>query len=72
MQTQLTPEKEAFSQVLNHLERHKTLTSWEAISLYRCTRLSAYIHRLRERGYNIKSEWKTRNGKRFTVYELIQ
>lgn len=39
--------------VLEHLEKHGTITSLEAIELYGATRLSDIIYRLRKRGYNI-------------------
>jgi hypothetical protein len=28
------------SKVLAHLKEHKTITSWEAIDMFRCTRLA--------------------------------
>ena len=31
------------NQILNHLKKHKFITSWEAIQEYRKTRLSARI-----------------------------
>ena len=40
-------------QILNHLKKHKYITSWEAIQEYRITRLSARIYELREKGHNI-------------------
>jgi len=67
---QSQPGKDVMSQVLDHLQK-KTLTTWEAITLYNCTRLSAYIHILKDRGHNITSTWKHHNGKRFTEYKLI-
>lgn len=42
--------------VLNHLKEHGSITSWEAIKLYACTRLSAVIFNLRNKGYHIISE----------------
>lgn len=38
--------------VLNHLKEQKTITSWEAIKEYGCTRLADVIFRLKEE-YNI-------------------
>lgn len=52
-------------QVLNHLNRKGTITSWEAIEKYGATRLSAIIFNLRKRGMNISTksvESKDRNG----------
>ena len=34
--------------VLEHLKTHGSITSWEAIQLYRATRLSAIIFNLRK------------------------
>ena len=42
--------------VLQHLQLYKTITSLEAIKLYRATRLSAIIYKLKKRGYNIVTE----------------
>ena len=39
--------------VLQHLQKKGSITSWEAINLYRATRLSSIIYRLRDRGLNI-------------------
>jgi len=38
--------------VLMHLKK-QPITSWEAITLYRATRLADIIYRLKEKGYNI-------------------
>ena len=40
--------------VLDHLQKKKTITSWEAIELFGATRLSAIIYNLRKR-YRINS-----------------
>ena len=37
--------------ILNHLEKYGSITSWEAIKEYGCTRLSQYIYLLRNEGY---------------------
>lgn len=42
-------------QVLNHLKQYRSITSWEAITLYKATRLSAIIFNLKERGYEFKT-----------------
>lgn len=59
-------------QVRNHLKKHKRITSWTAIELYRITRLSEYISRLRhEEGLCIDMNWKTTDeGKRYGLYTL--
>ncbi len=42
--------------ILKHLQDHGSITSLEAIAMYKCTRLSQYILLLRKDGYNIKNE----------------
>lgn len=42
--------------VLRHLQEIGSITSWEAITEYGITRLSAKIHNLRKQGYEIESE----------------
>lgn len=42
-------------EVLKHLQKRKSITSWDAIKLYGATRLSAIIFNLRDRGYLIDS-----------------
>lgn len=41
--------------ILNHLKVHGTITSYEAIRQYHCTRLSHYIYLLRREGHKISS-----------------
>jgi hypothetical protein len=41
------------SMVLDHLKKHGTITSMEAIENYGATRLSAIIFNLRKKGYDI-------------------
>lgn len=42
--------------VLNHLITYGHITSWEAIELYRATRLSAIIFALRAAGLSIRTD----------------
>ena len=42
--------------VLRHLQDFGSITSWEAITEYGITRISARIYTLRQQGYNIESE----------------
>ena len=60
--------------VLAHLKKNHSITSWEAIKLFRATRLSAIIFDLRERGYDIRSvmEYNEETGTRFARYVLIK
>ena len=43
--------------ILNHLQTCGSITTWEAIKEYGCTRLSHYIWVLRNQNYDIKDEW---------------
>ena len=58
-------------QVLDHLLKYGTISSWTAIQEYHITRLSEYIRQLRSEGKNIVSTWKEANGKRWVEYSLI-
>ena len=42
--------------ILNHLIQFGSITSWEAIMDYGCTRLSEYIRQIRE-DIDIDDEW---------------
>lgn len=42
--------------ILRHLKNFGSITSWEAIQEYSCTRLSHYIYLLRKEGYVITDE----------------
>jgi hypothetical protein len=48
-------KKSKTSRVLEHLQNHGTITSWESIQLFRATRISAIIHNLRKH-YDITTE----------------
>lgn len=56
--------------ILNHLLSGKSITSWDSIQLFRCTRLSARIWDLRHKGYRIEEVDTELNGKRFARYFL--
>lgn len=58
--------------ILEYLKKGNTITSWECIHKFRCTRLSARIYDLREQGHNIMSRNVTENGKRFAEYTLLK
>lgn len=57
--------------VTNHLLTGKSITSWEAITLYRATRLSAIIFILKDRGYVFNTEMITDGGTRYAKYKLV-
>ena len=54
--------------VLSHLQRYSSITSWDAIRLFRATRLSAIIFNLRDEGYKIDSENRSGDGSHWTEY----
>jgi hypothetical protein len=55
-------------QVLNHLQVHKKITSWEAISKYGATRLASIIFNLKGDGHAISSEMIFEEKKRYAIY----
>tara|TARA_R100000781_G_scaffold105110_1_gene68919 strand:- start:288 stop:533 length:246 start_codon:yes stop_codon:yes gene_type:complete len=54
--------------VLEHLQREGNITTWEAIQLYRATRLSAIIFNLKKEGHNISTTNEKGDGVSFTRY----
>lgn len=58
------------SQVLNILMTGERLTSWSAMVHYHIGHLARRCLDLKEKGYDIKSEWRTENGARFKEYFL--
>ncbi|MEY8768385.1 helix-turn-helix domain-containing protein [Francisella philomiragia] len=56
--------------ILEHLQRGDTLSTWEAIQLYKSTRLPAVVKVLSNRGYQIENISPSKN--RFGVYRLIK
>lgn len=71
MTTKPTTQKE---QVLKHL-KNEPLTTWEAITKYRITRLAVYVGLLKDDGYKIQSEDGTHtvNGRKYhhSIYKLV-
>ena len=55
--------------VLNHLKK-RPITSWEAITKYRATRLADIIFKLRGRGFNISTELVENGSVRYARYRL--
>lgn len=59
--------------VRNHLLKFKQITSWDAIKLYRITRLSHYILLLRQDGFNIGTDMVyPKNENHYGIYKLIE
>lgn len=58
--------------VKNHLLKHKKIDSWQAIKLYKVTRLSALIFNLRKKGWKISSSTElNKDGEACAVYKLL-
>jgi|TARA_B100001093_G_scaffold415492_1_gene405933 hypothetical protein len=66
----LIEAKNKSQMVLAHLKHYGSITTWEAITQYKATRLSAIIFNLRGKGYNIESLDKEGDGCRFVEYIL--
>ena len=43
--------------VLRQMKDTGNITTWEAIQVLGCTRLSEYIRQLRENGYDVRDKW---------------
>lgn len=56
--------------VLKHLRESGSITPLEALQLYGCFRLSARIYSLRSRGYDIETDYVTRDGKIYASYRF--
>jgi hypothetical protein len=63
-------QKTQLEMVREHLQAHKSITSWEAIQTYHITRLAHYILCLRKDGLTIQSEQVKSNGKWWVKYNL--
>lgn len=59
--------------ILDHLQGAGSITTWEAISLYRATRLSDIIFRLRNDGHKIitKRLPNKEGGGTYAVYKYV-
>jgi len=60
--------------VLEHLQKRKSITSWEAITMYRATRLADIIFKLKNEGYKIIAIMKADplTGKRWAEYKYLK
>jgi hypothetical protein len=56
--------------VYMHLQKRKNITSWEAITLYRATRLADIVYKLKKQGFDIETVIVEKNGSRFAQYCL--
>lgn len=58
--------------VLAHLRQKNRITSIEAIGLYGITRLSAVVHALCKKKYDIRSELKQGVNAQYATYRLYK
>lgn len=58
-------------QVLMHLKK-KPITSWEAITLYKATRLADIVFKLKQKGFNIVTQMVDDGHTRFARYYLTK
>lgn len=58
--------------VLEHIKKHGSITSWEAIENYRITRISAIIKFLKQDGHNIVTEIRHDKGIKYGVYAFAK
>ena len=56
--------------VLNHIKRHKKISSMQAFSKYNITRLAAVVYNLRAKGYAIKTDIVTKANSSYAVYSM--
>lgn len=56
--------------VLRYMERYGWIDAWTAAVELRCMRLAARIADLKKQGVPIKTEMRSRDGKRWAVYAL--
>lgn len=61
------------AKVAEHLRRYKNITSWEAITKYRATRLADMVYQLKGRGWQIGTTMvENKDGIRFARYVLLK
>jgi len=58
-------------QVLQHLRKKKSITSWEAIQKYGITRLADTVFQLKGKGYDIITTIETADGKKWARYTYL-
>ena len=57
-------------QILNHIKRHKKISSMQAFSKYNITRLAAVVYNLRAKGYAIKTDIVNKANSSYAVYSM--
>jgi enoyl-[acyl-carrier-protein] reductase (NADH) len=58
--------------VLEHLQKHRSITGWDAISKYHITRLAARIKNLKDSGHNIITVMEYAESRRWAKYTLMR
>jgi len=58
-------------QVLNYLQKGKTITSLQALDKFGCMRLASRINELRYEGHDINTILKSDGEKRWAEYKLL-
>lgn len=58
--------------VLEHLQKHKSITGWDAISKYHITRLAARIKDLKDSGHCIITIMEKAEARRWARYTLLK
>lgn len=67
----MTKKQTKTDMIKTHLRVKGVITSWDAITLYRATRLSAVIYNLRDNGWKIRTDMQeTSDGVRYANYVL--
>lgn len=56
--------------VLNHIQSHGKITTYEAFADYQITRLPSRINDLRNRGYKIETNMVYKDGKHWAEYRM--
>jgi len=57
-------------EIIRYLTKGNKLSPLEALERFGCFRLSARILELRKKGFNIKTEYVTKNKKTYAEYSL--
>jgi hypothetical protein len=64
--------KQIKKNVLVLLMQKKFISSLDALNLAGTMRLSAYVHVLRQEGYNIISKWNNEDTKDYKLYKIVK
>ena len=64
--------KQIKKNVLVLLMRKKFISSLDALNLAGTMRLAAYVHALRQDGYNIISKWNDESTKDYKLYKIVK